>query len=160
MRRTTTRVLASATLAAMISACTAGTARPDAGTRRGVLELYLEPVDAQGACAVTVGLRNDSGARQGEARIRVQWRDRQGATIGDQWVRMDPVDIGQYDAKNLVLDAPCKRVAAARVRTADWRVGWDMTATAVVPIDGVDEALITFEWDASAGLFVGRTAGG
>lgn len=160
MNGSTASCLVAVAAASLAAACVPGQARPDAGTRRAVLELFLEPVDTQQACAVTVGLRNDSGARQGEARIRLQWRDRAGKTRADQWVRMDPVDVGQYDAKNLVVDAPCRDLLSARVRTADWRVGWDMTMTAVVPIDGVDRAEITFRWDSSIGLFVGSTAGG
>ena len=68
---------------------------------RGGLDVFLEPNDPQGVCSVTIGLRNLSGVRQGEARLRLAWFDSAGTLLADQSLRMDPLDIDRYDAKNL-----------------------------------------------------------
>lgn len=150
-----------ALLAGLIEvSCAVDPIMTDQATYRGALDVFLEPADAQGVCAVTLALRNDSGVRQGEARLRLAWFDREGVVLSDQWLRMDPVNVDQVDAKNLVLPVTCERVDRVKVRSAEWALGWDSTTATSVPIDAVDGAERSFRWDVQLKLFVGQAAGG
>jgi hypothetical protein len=120
------------------------------------VEVFLEPVDEQGACAVTVGLRNESGAPQGATTIALAWIGRDGAVLERSESRMDPTDAGQYDAKNLVLARPCGDLKRVAVTSARWSTGWDPTMATVAPVAGADGAEAELRWDAEARLYVAR----
>jgi hypothetical protein len=141
-----------------LASCAVPAREPALVAHRGVLEVFLEPADAQGACSVTVGLRNDSGAQKGEALIALAWIGRDGAVLESSKARMDPTDVGQYDAKNLVLERPCTDVTRVEVASAQWLLGWDRTVATVVPVASVDGARGELRWDAAARLYVGRPA--
>jgi hypothetical protein len=131
----------------------------DAVTYSGAAEIYLQRNDPQNACSITVALRNNSGARQGEARLSLAWLDRRGKLLGEQGLRMDPMDIGQVTAKNLDLGATCDRVRRLKIGPARWQLGWDIKSTTIVPIAGVEGTAWSFRWDDKLGLFVARPAG-
>jgi hypothetical protein len=131
----------------------------EAVTYSGAAEIYLERNDPQNACAITVALRNDSGARQGEARLSLAWLDRRGKLLGEHRLRMDPTEIGQVTAKNLDLGVTCDRVRRLKIGLARWQLGWDIKATTVVPIAGVEGTEWSLRWDDKLGLFVARPAG-
>jgi hypothetical protein len=141
-----------------LASCAVPARGPAPAAQRGTLEVFLEPADAQGVCSVTVGLRNDSGVRMGEALLVLDWVGRGGAVLESSKARMDATDIGQYDAKNLVLDRLCADVAAVEVASAQWMLGWDRTVATMVPLAGVDGARGEFRWDEGARLYVGRPA--
>lgn len=146
--------------ACVLAGCAGLAATADRAAYHGEIEAFLEPVDAQGACAVTVGLRNRSGVRQGEARLRLAWMNAQGKLIEEQRLRMDPVDVAQYDAKNLVLPIRCANVERLRVRSAEWSLGWDATVASVVPIAGVDGVDLVLRWDEKLQLYVAAADAG
>jgi hypothetical protein len=122
---------------------------------RGDLDVFLEPNDPQGVCSVTIGLRNISGARQGEARLRLAWFDSTGTLVADQSLRMDPLDIDRYDAKNLALPVICSKVGRMRVQSAKWVLGWETLDGPVVTIEAVERTEWQMRWDGEIGLFVG-----
>ncbi len=144
-------------LCGVLTACVAGIAGTGARKYPGELEFYLQPVDEQGVCAVTVGVRNLSGERQGEAHLRLDWFQGRKVILRDQFSRLDPVDVGRYDAKNIEVPSKCSAIERVRIRSAVWRLGWDITEDKWVPIDTVDGAEVRFRWDESIGYFVGRT---
>jgi hypothetical protein len=130
----------------------------------GEAEFYLEPYDAQGACSVTVGLRNSSGVRQGDAWLSLAWYGTEGALVAEQRLRLDPLLEGRYDAKNLTLPVRCTTVARVVVRSARWRVfptkdGPDPGLAPEARIDAVDGREWRFGWQAGSGLFVGEASG-
>ena len=144
-------------------ACTSTATSPEpAVTYAGQLDVYLEPFDDKGACSITIGLRNASGARQGDANLKLAWFDPAGALLAEQTLRMDGLLEGRYDAKNLALPVPCRQVDRLAVRKAEWNLfeGWDTPARSVVRIDGVEGAEWQIVWDEEARLFVGRILGG
>ncbi len=124
----------------------------------GELDVYLEPYDDKGACSITIGLRNTSGVRQGEARLQLAWLNAQGAVLADQSLRMDGLLPGRYDAKNLALPLKCERVSRLQVRSAEWTLfeGWDDPQPVVVPIEGAHATEWRLAWDATLGVFVGK----
>jgi hypothetical protein len=121
----------------------------------GALQVYLQPADAQGICAVTVSLRNLSGERMGEANLRLDWLGARATILRDQRLRLDPTDVGKLDAKNAEVPGRCADVRAVRVRRAAWRVGWDLRDDLFVPIAGVEGAALgPFSWNEAEGLFM------
>jgi hypothetical protein len=140
-----------------IASCSGAQKRADVVRYRGGLDVFLEPNDPQGVCSVTIGLRNESGARQGEAWLKLAWFDPAGTLLADQSLRMDPLDVGRYDAKNLALPVSCDRVDRMRVRSAEWTLfqGWDALERTIVRIDAVEGSEWRMRWDAQIGLFVG-----
>jgi len=153
-------VLAASCLAV---ACTSTPAPTQpAATYSGQLDVYLQPFDDKGACSITIGLRNASGARQGDANLKLAWFDAAGAVLAEQPLRMDGLLDGRYDAKNLALPVPCRQVSRLTVRRAEWNLfeGWDTPARVVVRIDGVEGTEWQIVWDEENGLFVGRIQAG
>lgn len=146
----------------MLAACTGTKPAVPPARYRGSLDVYLEPNDAQGVCSVTIGLHNVSGVRQREAWLRLLWFDAAGTQLADQSLRMDPLDIDRYDAKNLVLAMTCDRVQRMQVKSAEWTLfrGWDTPVNKSVVIDDVDHTEWRMRWDAGIGLFVGVSASG
>jgi len=148
----------------MAVACTSTATRQEepAGIYSGKLDVYLEPYDDNGKCSITIGLRNESGARQGDANLDLAWLDSAGAVLAEQTLRMDGVLEGRYDAKNLALPVLCRQVARLAVRKAEWNLfeGWDTPARSVVRIDGVEDTEWQIVWDEENQLFVGRIRGG
>jgi len=145
-----------------VAACTANAPRPpSAVTYQGQLDVYLQPYDDKEACSITVGLRNSSGVRQGDANLELAWFSSAGAAIAEQTLRMDGLLEGRYDAKNLALRVRCREVARLAVRRAEWDLfdGWDSPARSVVRIDGVENTEWEFAWDDEIDLFVGRRKG-
>jgi hypothetical protein len=128
----------------------------------GQLDVHLEPFDDKGSCSITVGLRNSSGVRQGEANLQLAWIGSSGSLIAEQGLRMDGLLDGRYDAKNLALPVSCREVGRLVVRRAEWNLfdGWDTPARAVVRIEGAEGTEWEFGWDAQNSLFVGRRIGG
>jgi hypothetical protein len=128
----------------------------------GQLDVYLEPCDEKGVCSITIGLRNTSGARQGDANIELTWFDADGSLLAEQPLRMDGLLDGRYDAKNQALPVPCRQVGRLLVRKADWNLfeSWDIPTGSVVRIDGVEGTEWQFRWDEGGGLFVGRIGDG
>lgn len=145
-------------------ACTSMATGPEEPARiySGQFEVYLEPFDEQGRCSITIGLRNASGVRQGDANLKLAWFDTAGAVLVEQELRMDGLLEGRYDAKNLALLMPCRQVTRLAVRTAEWNLfeGWDSPARSVVRIDGVGDTAWEMVWDEEKQLFVGRIQGG
>ncbi len=124
---------------------------------RGSLEVFLEPNDPQGVCSATIGLRNVSGARQGEAWLRLAWFDAAGKLLDDQRLRMDALEVNRYDAKNLAVPGNCDRVSRMRVTSAEWtlpQTGSSPDRT-VVTIEGVERTEWAFHWDPKISLFAG-----
>lgn len=107
---------------------------------RGFMEVIARSGDVQPICASTVSLRNDSGDRQGEARLRIDWLDEKGSVLEQHELLMIKTKPGQVTAKNLVVELPCDRVHRIRMRSAEWVLGWDIRSTTVVPITDVDGA--------------------
>jgi hypothetical protein len=141
-------------------ACTSMTTAPEQPARiySGQLDVVLEPFDARGKCSITIGLRNTSGVRQGDANLKLAWFDSAGALLAEQALRMDGLLEGRYDAKNLALPVPCRQVGQLAVRTAEWNVfeGWDVPVRSVVRIDGVEDTEWKVVWDEENQLFLGR----
>lgn len=157
--------VAAAAAVAALGGCAASGPRPGATlTYPGEAEFYLEPYDAVGACSATVGLRNTSGMRQGEAWLSLAWYGVDGALVDEQPLRLDPLLEGRYDAKNLSLAVRCATLARVVVRSARWQVyptkdGPDPGLAPEARIDGVDGGEWRFGWQAGSGLFVGEPAG-
>jgi hypothetical protein len=144
-------------------ACVSMTTRPEpARLYSGQLDVYLEPFDDKGRCSITIGLRNVSGARQGDANLKLAWFDAADALIAEQALRMDGLLDGRYDAKNVALPVPCRQVGRLAVRKAEWNLfeGWDAPARSVVRIDGVEGTGWQILWDEESSLFVGHIQGG
>jgi hypothetical protein len=141
-------------------ACTSMTTAPKQAARiySGQLDVVLEPFDAQGKCSITIGLRNTSGVRQGDANLKLAWHDSAGAVLAEQELRMDGLLEGRYDAKNLALLVPCREVDRLVVRTAEWTLfeGWDTPTPSIVRIDGVEDTEWKVGWDEENQLFLGR----
>jgi hypothetical protein len=141
-------------------ACTSMTTAPEQPARiySGQLDVVLEPFDARGKCSITIGLRNTSGVRQGDANLKLAWFDSAGALLAEQELRMDGLLEGRYDAKNLALLVPCREVDRLVVRTAEWTLfaGEDIPVQSVVRIDGVEDTEWKVGWDEENQLFLGR----
>lgn len=147
----------------LVAACTSSpTPRAPAVIYSGQIDVYLEPFDDKGSCSITIGLRNSSGVRQGDAHLQLAWFASSGAAIAEQGLRMDGLLDGRYDAKNLALPVPCREVGKLVVRKAEWDLfeGWDAPVRSVVRIDGVEGTEWELAWDEATGLFVGRPGGG
>ena len=129
-----------------------------ARTYAGEVEVYLLPYDEQGICSITVGLRNTSGVRQGEARFQLAWLDAESQLLADQSLWMDGLLPGRYDAKNLSLPVRCDKVGRLDMKSAEWTLfeGWDNPLKVVVPITGAHRTAWQFRWDAALGAFVGE----
>jgi hypothetical protein len=116
---------------------------------RGEMDLWLLPYDEHGACSVTVGLRNSSGVRQGEAWLTLSWLDQDGTELqAPSRIRMDPLLAGRYNAKNETLPLRCADIHAVEVRDAGWTLfaGWDAPPQPVVPIRDVSGTRWQLEW--------------
>ena len=147
----------------LVAACTSmPSARAPAAIYTGQIDVYLEPFDDKRSCSITIGLRNSSGVRQGDANLRLDWLDSSGALIAGQSVGMDGLLDGRYDAKNLALPVRCREVGKLVVRRAEWDLfdGWASTSRPVVRIDGVEGTEWRMAWDEATGLFVGQREGG
>lgn len=113
------------------------------------MDLWLLPYEDSGACSVTVGLRNASGVRQGEAWLTLAWLGRDGADLQPpSTLRMDPLLAGRYNAKNETLPLRCAEVATVEVRRAEWTLfaGWDAPPQPVVPIQDVSGTRWQLAW--------------
>lgn len=145
----------------LVGACTVAPPAAKGPTYAGELEVYLQPFDEKGLCSVTIGLRNVSGSRQGDANLSLAWFDAGGKSLGEQALRMDELRPERTDGKNLTLQARCKEVSRLIVRTAEWNLfeGWDTPARSVVRIDRVEGSEWQFSWDAENFLFVGTRRG-
>ena len=127
-------------------------------SQRGSLEIYLEPYDEKTLCSVTIGLRNDSGVRQGFADLEISWYDDRGSELAATRQRMDSLRPGFYDAKNHTLSALCSAVRRAVVRSAEWELfegSWDVSVIKKASIEGVADTTWEFEWSDENKLFVG-----
>jgi len=115
----------------------------------GEMDLWLLPYDDRGVCSVTVGLRNASGVRQGEAWLTLAWLGHDGAELHPpSTIRMDPMLAGRYNAKNVTLPLRCAEVASVEVRRAEWTLfaGWDAPPQPVVPIQDVSGTRWRLSW--------------
>ncbi len=161
-------LLATLSAALLLTGCASNREVPDqapdapaelpARTYAGEVEVYLLPYDEQGACSITVGLRNTSGVRQREARFQLAWLDAESQLLADQSLWMDGLRPGRYDAKNLSLPVRCERVSRLDMKSAEWTLfeGWDNPLKVVVPIAGAHRTAWQFRWDAALGAFVGE----
>lgn len=146
----------------LVVACTPVATAPETDRiYSGQLDVYLEPFDDKGSCSITIGLRNTSGARQGDANLELAWFDASNGLLAEQALRMDGLLDGRYDAKNLALLVPCRQVARLVVGNAEWNLfeGWDTPARSVVRIDGVEDSEWQILWDEETRLYVGRIVG-
>lgn len=149
---------AALTLAASAVASCATTA-VEVPVYRGALDVLLEPWDQKNLCAVTVGLRNVSGVRQGEAWLEMAWFDEAGVERARETLRMDPLLVDRYSAKNLALPLRCAEIGRVHVVRAEWLRGADEGM-----LDGISERLSIgdvsggvwrFGHDAALGVYVG-----
>jgi hypothetical protein len=116
---------------------------------RGEMDLWLLPYDDSGACSVTVGLRNASGLRQGEAWLTLAWLGQDGSELHPPSnIRMDPLLAGRYNAKNETLPLRCAELGSVEVRRAEWTLfaGWDAAPQPVVPIQDVSGTRWRLAW--------------
>lgn len=125
--------------------------------------MYLEPWDARGVCSVTVTLDNQSGARQGEAWLRLQWLDVERRLVGEHRQRMDPLLPEHHDAKNHALPVLCSRIGRLQVRSAEWHPYPTLDTPVnerVVSIEDVEGSEWRFSWNEEMKLFVGERVTG
>lgn len=124
----------------------------------GEVEVFLLPYDEQGACSITIGLRNISDVRHAEARFQLAWLNANSELLADQSLRMDGLRPGRYDAKNLSLPVRCKQVSRLLMKTAEWTLfeGWDSPLPVVVPIAGAHATEWRLRWNPELGAFAGE----
>lgn len=131
-------------------ACTANSVTPpsDEFTDVADLDVYLEQIADR--CAFTVGLRNQSNVRKGATYLELRWLDAVGTGLAESSVRLDPVRIDRFDAKNGSLEAlSCEDIAAVRVLAAQWS-GWNKGLYSQAPrrrIDNLSGQTLVFRWN-------------
>jgi hypothetical protein len=123
----------------------------------GELEVYLEPWDPRELCAVTVGLRNLAGVRQGEAWLKLRWVDTDNTVVGEPDLRLDGLLPERFNAKNLTLPVRCSRLSHVEVVSAEWTLPHDavIPGETRVPITGVAGTRWRFAWNGEIALFKG-----
>lgn len=128
----------------------------------GEVEVYLLPYEEQGACSITVGLRNTSGVRMAVAWFQLAWLDGEGQLLAEQSLRMDGLLPGRYDAKNLSLPLRCAQVSRLDIKSANWTLfqGWDNPLEVVVPITGAHGTGWRLRWNAELEAFAGERLSG
>jgi hypothetical protein len=128
----------------------------------GEMDLWLLPYDDRGVCSVTVGLRNVSGLRQGEAWLTLAWLGLDGTELHPPSnIRMDPLLAGRYNAKNDTLSLRCAELGSVEVRRAEWTLfaGWDAPPQPVVPIQDVSGTRWRLAWSEERQAWAGEPAG-
>jgi len=111
------------------------------------LDIYLQ--QAGQACFATVGIRNRSDIRKGPAMLTMRWQATDGGTVIETPVRLDPVRVGYYDAKNVALeDSRCADIGGVDLLRADWAEFdlWKAGELRWRAIGGADGTRWRFEW--------------
>ena len=125
-------------------------------TSVGEIDFWLQ--QAGKTCNATIGIRNRSDIRKGPARIDLIWRSKDDLTKLETSVRMDPVRVNRYDAKNVQMtELECVQIERVEIAAAEWAEYYPWREGEYVwrKIEGAAGTSWTFEWRSEQDLYVG-----
>lgn len=148
----------------LLGACAANAPSPAQPTTEytnlAELEVYLQQEEER-QCAFVVGIRNRSDIRKGPSYLTLVWLGTGNTRLAASEIRMDPVRIDLYDAKNSVIPAiGCASIHSVYVESAEWS-DWNWEDGQLIDnhrhrIDNVEGLRLTFSWNAELPAYVAR----